>query len=270
MRFLEKARAKKTQPDDKVDVLSQLEVVEGEKKKRKVGDARTSIPVRAPNADELAAGKAIEAGEAHVKSPVKKKSRAMRKTRKDAETSVLEKNVQETGDVLEGVSPVMEEVATAGASQAGGSSPWDPMFNPELFLERMVNLAGNSSRFNATSTDELLKMALGHELKGLLLNYALAARQRAEIVTAREKEVLVDKNLATLEEDLKVTKEKLEGEIRTLKEKCEEEVAKLVKAHEEELAKAGKDRDVAVKNAQALRDRLDAQDQRINALAKEK
>jgi hypothetical protein len=53
------------------------------------------------------------------------------------------------------------------------------MFNPELFLERMVNLARNSSRFNTTSTDELLRMALGHELKGLLLNYALAARQRA-------------------------------------------------------------------------------------------
>jgi hypothetical protein len=92
---------------------------------------------------------------------------------------VLEKEVQETDDRVVEASPVLEEDVAAVTNQGGGSSPYDPMFNPELFLERMVNLARNSSRFNTTSTDELLRMALGHELKGLLLNYALAARQRA-------------------------------------------------------------------------------------------
>jgi hypothetical protein len=143
------------------------------------------------------------------------------------------------------------------------------MFNPELFLERMVNLAGNSSRFNATSTDELLKMALGHELKGLLLNYALAARQRAEIAVAREKEILVDKNLATLEEDLKATKVKLEGEMKALKEKCEAEIAKLVKAHDEELAKVKKNHESLAKELEATRQCLIARDARIATLAKD-
>jgi hypothetical protein len=34
MKFLMKARAKKAQPEDKVDVLSKLEIVEGDKKKK--------------------------------------------------------------------------------------------------------------------------------------------------------------------------------------------------------------------------------------------
>jgi chromosome segregation ATPase len=143
------------------------------------------------------------------------------------------------------------------------------MFNPELFLERMVNLAGNSSRFNATSTDELLKMALGHELKGLLLNYALAARQRAEITAAKEKEVLVDKNLATLEEDLKSTKVKLEGDIKTLKENSEAEVAKLVKAHDEELVKVKRNQESLTKELEFTRQSLIARDARIATLSKD-
>ncbi|KAK2384134.1 hypothetical protein QL285_071509 [Trifolium repens] len=177
--------------------------------------------------------------------------------------------VREGNDVVEEISPVAGENVTAVVDQSGGSSPWDPMFNPELFLERMVNLAGNSSRFNATSTDELLKMALGHELKGLLLNYALAARQRAEIVAAREKEILVDKNLATLEEDLKATNVKLEGEMKALKEKCEAEIAKLVKAHDEELAKVKRNPESLAKELEATRQSLIAKDARIATLAKD-
>jgi hypothetical protein len=182
---------------------------------------------------------------------------------------LLEEEVREGNDVVEEVSPVAGENVTAVVDQSGGSSPWDPMFNPELFLERMVNLAGNSSRFNATSTDELLKMALGHELKGLLLNYALAARQRAEIAAAREKEVLVDKNLATLEEDLKSTKVKLEGEMKALKEKCEAEIAKLVKAHDEELAKVKKNHESLAKELEFTRQSLIARDARIATLSKD-
>jgi hypothetical protein len=176
MKFLEKARAKKAQPDSKVDALSQLEIGVGEKKKRKTNDARVSIPVRASSDGDLTADKSMDAGEVQIKSPTKKKSRASKKAKKNAEILLLEEEVREGNDVVEEVSPVAGENVTAVVDQFGGSSPWDPMFNPELFLERMVNLAGNSSRFNATSTDELLKMALGHELKGLLLNYALAAR----------------------------------------------------------------------------------------------
>jgi hypothetical protein len=47
MKFLMKARAKKAQPEDKVDALSQLEVVEGDKKKKRkveTGRIRMEVP----------------------------------------------------------------------------------------------------------------------------------------------------------------------------------------------------------------------------------
>jgi hypothetical protein len=47
MKFLMKARAKKAQPEDKVDAISQLEVVEGDKKKKrkaKTGRIRMEVP----------------------------------------------------------------------------------------------------------------------------------------------------------------------------------------------------------------------------------
>jgi hypothetical protein len=75
VKLLEKARAKKAQPDNKVDVLSQLEVGEGEKKKWKASDARISIPVRASSAGDLAAGKAIEVGGRHKLNPLLRRSR---------------------------------------------------------------------------------------------------------------------------------------------------------------------------------------------------
>jgi hypothetical protein len=108
------------------------------------------------------------------KSPAKKKSRTLIK--KDKGVLEVEKELLEIDDGVAETSPVVEEITAAGATQSDGSSPWDPMFNPELFLERMMDMAGNSSRFITTPTNELLRMALGHELKGLLLNYALAAR----------------------------------------------------------------------------------------------
>jgi hypothetical protein len=111
-----------------------------------------------------------------------------------------------------------------------------------VFLERMVDMAGNSACFNTTGSDELARMALGYELKGLLLNYALASRQRAELAIAKDKEALVEKNLATLEDDVRAAKEKCEGVLKTLREKNAEEITNLTKKHEEELASAKRDR----------------------------
>jgi hypothetical protein len=94
------------------------------------------------------------------------------------------------------------ETNPIAATQAGGSSHLDPLFNPELFLEKMVNMVGNSSRFNNTPMDELLRMSLGHELKGLLLKYALATRQRQEVAAANDKMALVDKNWPPLKRNM--------------------------------------------------------------------
>jgi uncharacterized protein (DUF736 family) len=195
LQFIERARAKKAQPDNKVEVLSQLEVGKGERKKRKGESSRVSISVKVPSLSAPVDDQVADAeGETHVKSPAKKRSKTLiRKNKKVTETLALEKELQETDDVVAEASPIVEENVAAGATQTGGRSPWDAMFNPELFLERMVDMAGNSSRFNTTPTNELLRMALGHELKGLLLNYALAALQRAEVSTAKEKEALVEK-----------------------------------------------------------------------------
>jgi hypothetical protein len=83
LKFLEKAMAKKAHPDNKVDVLSQLKVGEGEKEKRKASDARISIPVKASSPSDTAADKAVDVGgETQVKSPAKKKSRTLSKKQK--------------------------------------------------------------------------------------------------------------------------------------------------------------------------------------------
>jgi hypothetical protein len=104
MKFLEKARAKKAQPEEKVDALSQLEVGEGDKKKRKTNDARISIPVRASSAGDLAADKSMDAGEVQIKSPVKKKTRASKKAKKDAEIPLLEEEERAENEAVEEVS----------------------------------------------------------------------------------------------------------------------------------------------------------------------
>jgi hypothetical protein len=275
LQFLEKARAKKAQVEkaqagDKVDVLSQLEVVEGERKKRKSGDARVNIPVKASSSDAAIADRAADVGDdSRVKSPAKKRSKSLiKKNKKSSENLVVEKDLQEVGDAVAEVFPIGEKTV-AEASQAGGASPWDPLFNLEVFLERMVDMAGNSSRFSSTGTDELLRMALGHELKGLLLNYALTARQRAEVAVAKETEALVNKNLVALEEDVASTKAKLESDVKTLKQQGEEEIAKLRKAHEEELAKVKRDHESMQKTLKVTQDSLDAKDQRIKSMAKD-
>jgi archaellum component FlaC len=133
----------------------------------------------------------------------------------------------------------------------------------------MVDMAGNSARFNTTGSNELARMTLGYELTGLLLNYALASHQKAELSIAKDKEVLVKKNLAALEKDVKVAKEKCGGDLKTLREKNVEEIANLTKKHEEELEAAKRDRESAFKTMSTVQASFNAKDERIKALAKE-
>jgi hypothetical protein len=212
-------------------------VADGEvpRKNKRKHEGRISNPVQGKNSE---AG-----GSSRGEQPVRKKTRSEGPVGdSDAEIITLREEDDErtpspraapAAEVASAPSPAVQSQAVP--------SPWDPLFNPELFLEKMVDMAGNSSRFNTTPTDELLKMALGHELKGLLLNYALATHQRSEVATAKENEAIIDKNLASIEHDVCATKEKLKGEMEALKADYEEKVSKLVKAHEEELAKAKKD-----------------------------
>jgi hypothetical protein len=255
--FVEKARRKKEQPEPKVDILSQLDV--GEDKKKRKGDSRISLQVK-PSSSDLVAGEKAAKTEGGIKSPAKKKLKGLsRKGKKDQEVVETDKDLVDVDEYVPEGSPVVEEVA-AGASQSGRASPWDPMFDPEAFLSKMVDMAGNSARFNNTGSDDLARMALGYELKGLLLNYALASRQKAELSVAKDKEALVEKNLITLERDVKAAKERCEGDLKTLKEKHAEEVASLKKKHKGELAEAKRDRESAIKTMNAVQASMNSKD----------
>jgi hypothetical protein len=84
LKFLMRARAKKAQPDAKVDVLSKLEIAEGDKKKKRKADSgRISVPIPGKGSSSVAAvDEAIEAeGETKVRSPPQKK-RSLNKKRK--------------------------------------------------------------------------------------------------------------------------------------------------------------------------------------------
>jgi hypothetical protein len=143
------------------------------------------------------------------------------------------------------------------------------MFDPEAFLSKMVDMAGNSARFNNTATGDLARMALGYELKGLLLNYALASRQRAELSAAKDKEALVEKNLVVLEKDIETAKARCEGELKSLKEKHVKDVADLEEKYKGDLSKAKKDKETAVKVMNDAQAKLDSKDERIKALMQE-
>jgi hypothetical protein len=263
MKFLMRARAKKAQPDNKVEVLSQLEIVDGDKKKkRKTDHGRIRLEIPAKESGPVVAAAVDTGAEAGVKSPPKKKRSLGRKEKGNQDTVELETERHETVAPVAGPAPTME-------ARTGGSSPWDPLFDPEFFLEKMVNMAGNSSRFNNTPTDKLMRMSLGHELKGLLLNYALAIRQKQEVATTNDKMALVDKNLAFIEREYANTKERIVGEMEALEAKHAEEMSNLTKAHEEKLAKAKEDHVAALKTAKVIQEELIAKEERIASLAKD-
>jgi hypothetical protein len=170
MKFLMRARAKMAQPEDKVDALSKLEIVEGDKKKtRKADQGRIHVEIPTKGSGSAIAAVADVGGETGVNSPPKKKRPLNRKEKGDKDVVEVEVDPHETTSPVAEPTPVVE-------ARTGGNSPWDPLFNLELFLEKMVTMAGNSSHFNNTPTDELMRMSLGHELKGLLLNYAPTTR----------------------------------------------------------------------------------------------
>jgi hypothetical protein len=72
MKFLMRARAKKAQPDNKVEVLSQLEIVDGDKKKkRKTDHGRIRLEIPAKESGPVVAAAVDTGAEAGVKSPPK-------------------------------------------------------------------------------------------------------------------------------------------------------------------------------------------------------
>jgi hypothetical protein len=240
----------------------------GEDKKKRKNDSRISVLVK-PSSSGSLAGEKVAKSEGETKSPVEKKLRGLsRRSKKDQDMAEVDKDLIDVDHYVVEGSPAVEETV-AEASQSGKSSPWDPMFDPEAFLSKMVDMAGNSARFNSTATDDLARMALGYELKGLLLNYALASRQRAELSAAKDKEALVEKNLFVLERDVQAAKDRCEGELKNLKEKHAKDVADLEKKYKGDLSDAKRDRETAVKAMNDAQASLNSRDERIKTLTQE-
>ncbi|MCH97723.1 hypothetical protein A2U01_0018719, partial [Trifolium medium] len=228
-----------------IDPLSQLlvddEETKGGKRKRKTETGRITLPV--PNKGEASAvGGGVE--ETVQPSPKKCKGSIVRKGRTmglltgpDASAGDLgggDKNIPAADVVLGVVQSSSSQTAPAVTSSAAPFL-WDPMFNPMEFIEKELNMVGDMSRFAATSVEDLQKKTLGHGLKSLLLNYLLSARQEQEVLEAKKKIEIVDKNLASIEKTYTATKDKLGKEIEDLKASHQSEISKLHKEHVDKL-----------------------------------
>ncbi|MCI44296.1 hypothetical protein A2U01_0065535, partial [Trifolium medium] len=68
--------------------------------------------------------------------------------------------------VSETISPPSPQKEKEVENTVVAVSFWDPLFDPVEFIEKHLDLVGDSSGFSATSSDDLRRMSLGHELKG--------------------------------------------------------------------------------------------------------
>jgi hypothetical protein len=55
-------------------------------------------------------------------------------------------------------------------------SPFGDTFDPEEFIKSNFVLEGNLDRFDSMGVQDIRRLALGYEFKGLMLNYFLSAR----------------------------------------------------------------------------------------------
>jgi DNA repair exonuclease SbcCD ATPase subunit len=147
------------------------------------------------------------------------------------------------------------------------SSPCDPLFNPELFLEKMVEISGDGARFGSTSTDELLKLSLGHELKGLLLNYALALRQKQEVSSANEKMKVINQELDDMEKKVKSTQDKFVVDMEAAHKESKKALEDLEKDHKAAIQKLKEEH---AKEVKALKEASSSRDAQLEDLIKEK
>ncbi|MCI31288.1 hypothetical protein A2U01_0052500, partial [Trifolium medium] len=149
-----------------------------------------------------------------------KKRKVSEKVTSEADTATV---------VSEAIPPPVPQKKKEVESTVAAVSFWDPLFNPVEFVEKHLDLVGDSSRFSAAYSDDLRRMSLGHELKGMMLNYILSVRQEHEVLEGKRKMELVDKELSSIEGRYTGVMEKLSKEIADLKSSREEEMEKLKK-----------------------------------------
>jgi hypothetical protein len=122
------------------------------KRKRKLEQGRISIEI--PPKGSNSGGNAADVGgekETVAQSPLKKKRTLARKETAISSDVGEKDGAKQDTKLLETVSHVVDTLGVAKTTTET-DSPWDPLFNPKIFLEKMVQMTGNSARFNSTST----------------------------------------------------------------------------------------------------------------------
>jgi hypothetical protein len=81
-------------------------------------------------------------------------------------------------------------MAPSEVNRSGGvipPSPFGDTFDPEEFIKSNFVLEGNLDRFDSLGVQDIRRLALGYEFKGIMLNYFLSARQEkdAEVASKR-------------------------------------------------------------------------------------
>jgi hypothetical protein len=179
--ILSKAKQKKTQewgenPNAALivqDAASSKRV----KRRRKMGATRPAKHLKTgPTPVSLPADKGVEKGESdHVQV-----------ARDDGVSHTLTGN-----DVpLPPPSPSPASTAPGEVNRSGGVIPHSPLgdtFDPEEFIKANFVLEGNLDRFESMGVQDIRKLALGYEFKGLMLNDFLSARQGRDAEAASKK-----------------------------------------------------------------------------------
>ncbi|MCI20858.1 hypothetical protein A2U01_0042021, partial [Trifolium medium] len=123
------------------------------------------------------------------------------------------------------------------------------------------------SKKGKTTSDELRKMSLSYQLRGIMLSYLLSTRQELELIEANNKMKVIDDNLGSIEKEYSATKAKLEKDIQELKAEYERKLEQLVKDKEEKWAR---DRKTFIDEIAHLRAEAAMHKDQLASLLKEK
>ncbi|GAU42949.1 hypothetical protein TSUD_142860 [Trifolium subterraneum] len=231
---------KRLAPDASVDPLTQVIVEDGapkgvkRKKRTETGKGPTKIP-KGNESSSAAVGEPEQQdkGGAGLFEPPKKLGYQLRSSGTGKDAGV--------GNSDDGVTVEKEETFTQPPPSVQNPhvveatpTAWGSDFDPSVFLDSHLAMKGDATKFNSMGIAELRKLALGHELKGAVLNNLLSQRQERETREANERADRVAK-----------TAEDVEQCYETAKSKLKEEVVSLKKAHEADLEKEKKDYDDA-------------------------
>ncbi|WJX52576.1 hypothetical protein P8452_38675 [Trifolium repens] len=177
--ILSRAKQKKTQEGGE-DPTAALVVQDaasskGTKRRRKMGATKPAKHLKTgPALVSLSVDKGLDKGE----------SVQVEVARDDGVSHTL------TGNDVPLPPPSPSSMAPGEVNRSGGvipPSPFGDTFDPEEFIKSNFVLEGNLDRFDSMGVQDIRRLALGYEFKGLMLNYFLSARQEKDAEAASKK-----------------------------------------------------------------------------------